>query len=354
MRLFERPSLIGRFSTSFITRYRITVLLFLALLGLGYVAYTQWLKIEGFPPIEVPIVIVETDYFVNDANQVDQAVTQPIEHALNQIPQIIEVTSTTLPVGATVVARFDDTLTSDEGASLVRDAIQADVTVPDGAVINYRTINAGAFDGKHDLLFELSGDFTVSALQAKAEQVAAEVEKDGFVATATALNLITKEINPVTGQTFENQNGFNRVGFRQKGVMQFAPAVSIGVIAKPDVSIVDLSSAVKERVERLTDEGHLQDYTITYGGDPSDGVLRQRAQLEQNALAGFIAVVVLIFLLIDWLQFVKLSGRWGPQLSPERGPPSWCFSRWRLFPVCSGNLLCLFRLRLFSRCWFHY
>src|SRR3990172_1917679 len=106
-------SIIARISAAFIKNYRITTLLFLSLLGLGFLSYTQLLKIEGFPAVQVPIVIVESQYFVNEAQRIDQEITTPLERAAAEIPEVTRVSSTTTPVGAFVVAEFDEDLSSD-------------------------------------------------------------------------------------------------------------------------------------------------------------------------------------------------------------------------------------------------
>ena len=74
--------LITNFSLAFAKNYRIILILFVATILVGYLAYTKFLKREANPAVEVPIVVLQTPYFVGDAEKVYQEVTKPLENAL--------------------------------------------------------------------------------------------------------------------------------------------------------------------------------------------------------------------------------------------------------------------------------
>lgn len=302
----KSESFVARFSASFIKNFRITTLIFVSVLALGYVSYTRLLKVEGFPAVQVPVVIVESQYFVNDAEKIDDEITTPLEHAAAEIPEVTRVSSTTTPVGAFLVAEFDEDISSDKGAELLQKSVDKSVRLPEGATLEYRTINAGAFDGEHDLIFNISGDFKVEELQTTAVDLAAEIEKNDLVARAELIPTFEKQVNPITGQVREVETRINRVGYRKEDQfgkdtpLRFENAAAIGVVKNPDAGVVDLSDAIKAEVADFAKTDALDDHYVTYGGDISSGVLEQRGQLESNAIAGLIAVVVLILFLIDW------------------------------------------------------
>lgn len=302
----QSESLVARFSATFVKRYRITTLLFLSILVLGFLSYTQFLKIEGFPAVEVPVVFVEGSYFVNDADKVNKELTTPIEQAANELAEITRLTSTTTPVGVFIAAQFEEDISSEDASELLRDSVQKSVQLPEGAAIEYRTINAGALDGENDLIFNVSADRSIEDLQEVAEELAIEVNNHPDIAKAQVVPLIEQRLNPVTGQPFDYQSGFNRVGYRQDGPdskddqLVFENAISVGVVRKADIGTVELSDIVKNEVEEFRKTGELDGFNVTYGGDLSANVLDQRSSLEKNALLGLISVVILIFLLIDW------------------------------------------------------
>ncbi len=302
-----KPSLISRFSLLFLRNHRVTILIALGLIMLGIVAYTTLLKREGFPAVNVPTVIIQTNYFVNDTVKVDSSITTQIEDAIKDIPEIKSVSSTTTENTSSIRAQFDDGFSTKEGKALIRDEVQQDVKFPDGASIQYLTFNAGAVDGTHDLVFAISADKPIKEVQEKAGEVAAEVEKLDVVQEAKSLDLITTRVNPQTGKPFEYQASFNRVGVKDNGQLQFRDAVSIGIIRKGEVGTLDLSKAVREKVDQLIDEGTLKDYSVSYGGDLATSLTAQIKSLEENAISAIILIIIVLALLINWRASVVLA-----------------------------------------------
>jgi len=166
-----KSSAIGRFSSFFVKRYRITLLLFITIMAFGFFSYTGLLKIEGFPAVEVPVVFVQANYFVNDAAQINREVTTPIEEAAGELSEVKKVSSTTTPVGAMIVAEFDENISSIEGQELLHKQLDKKVSLPAEASLEYRVINAGSVDGEHDLIFDVSAnDASLVDLQNKASE----------------------------------------------------------------------------------------------------------------------------------------------------------------------------------------
>jgi multidrug efflux pump subunit AcrB len=293
-------SLIANFSTAFVKNPRVTFLLLIGILILGFTSYTRFLTREGFPAVDVPLVMIQTPYFVNDANQVDKDITVPIEKAISGIREIEEVTSTTTENFSIIIAEFDQDTDTKEATTLLRDAVEEDASLPNGADIKYKTFNAGAVDGDHDLVFTVSGEKTISQLQEKAEFVADKVEKVGVVVEANVIELITKEKNPLTGEEFDYQSGFNRVGIREDGEIEFSPAIGIGIVKKGETGLIDLSEAVRDEVKKIQEDGDLDGFKVSYGGDFADPLRKLIGDLEGNAINGLLAVVFILFFIISW------------------------------------------------------
>jgi multidrug efflux pump subunit AcrB len=293
-------SAISKFSTFFVKRYRITFLLFVALLALGFASYNRFLTREGFPEVQVPIVVVQTPYFVNDAQKVDQEITTPIETAISDIKEINKIQSTTTENVSIIMVEFDQDFSTKEGVRQLRDEVGNDAKLPEAAKVEYRTFNAGSMDGKHDLILTISNDKNIPQLQEKAESVAKKLEKTDLVADANVIELITEQTNPVTREKFDYQSGFNRIGTKKDGVVEFDSAVAIGVVKKGDVGVIKLSDSVREEINKLKDEGDLEGYEVSYGGDFAEVVKTNIADLEENALNALLAVVIILFLFISW------------------------------------------------------
>jgi len=293
-------SLIAKFSTFFVRNYRTTILLFVGILVLGYGAYTSFLTREGFPTVQVPIVIIQTPYFVDSAEKVNEEVTTEIEEAISDITEINKVQSTTGNNFSLIIVEFDQDFSSKEGSRLIKEQVDKDANLPEGVETKFQTVNAASIDREHDLLFTISDDRSIDQLQEKAQFIAVELEKLKVVAEANSIDLITKEVNPLTGEEFDYQSSFNRVGIKNNDIVEFSSAVSIGVKKKGNVGAIELSDAVRNELDKLANEGELEDLQINYGGDLAGDVKMRISDLEDNASTGLIAVVIILFFLIGW------------------------------------------------------
>lgn len=296
----SRDSVVSRFAMGFLSRFRASFLLVIALLALGYLSYSTLLKREGFPPIEVPGVIVQATYFVEDTELVDEEVTRPIESALSNISETNSIRSITADNFSSLFVELGGTLTAQEGEALIKEELDSLTTFPAGVTITYNTINASAVDGENDFLFSLSGDWTTGELQDKAAFVASELEKNALITQASALDLISEETNPLTGETFQNQTRFTRVGVRDNGSVEFDSAISIGIKTQETTGAIDLSQAVRSEIDRLIERDELDGYNVTYGGDFAVSLQQQIDTLESSALTGLIGIVIILFLFVNW------------------------------------------------------
>lgn len=296
----EKHSAITRFSLFFIKSFRVTLILFLAILLLGGLSYTQFLKREGFPAVEVPFVSVSVPYFVDDIEVVDEEIAQPLEAELATIEEVSRVSTYVNPNGVTANVEFLEGITSAKAEDILKQDLSQNLDVPENTELLYATFDAGTIDGTHDLLLDISPlenrSTSIRELQNKVIEVAAEVETLPEVQTAEAVLLVESRSNPVTGEVFDVQSAFNRVGIKENGELSFYPAVAVGVIKKSDVGIIDLSNAVREKINDLNGD-LLEDYRVSYGADLADSLQDQISSLESNAMSGLIAVtIVLIFL----------------------------------------------------------
>lgn len=299
-----KPSIISRFCLVFIDRYRVTILLFLATVILGGLAYTTFLKREGFPEIAVPFGVVRVPYFVGDAAVVDKDITQPIEAVLTDVEEVLEVTSTTTDNFAVFAIRFDSELDSEGGINKVRDQIRQEVALPKDVVPVYQPIQSGQFFGSYDVLVTLTAsDATLGNvdLVGKAQIVADEINKLAVVATAEPILLTSTEINPITKKPVTIQTRFNRVGVTEGGGLVFRDALSVGISKKNnDVDIIKLSDSIRETIDIIIADGKLDGYRVVYTVDFAEQVQDQIGSLEENALGGLIAVVLVIYAFISW------------------------------------------------------
>lgn len=293
---------IANISVAFAQNMRATLLLLVGIALLGASSYFVFLQRDGFPEVEVPIGVISTRNFVEDASENNEIITRPIELAIAEIPEVQQVTSTTTEDNVFLIAEFSTDITSDEGITLIRDEIEESSEIPQEIELNYQTFRASSVDGENDMLFTISSDSqSLLAQQEKAEEVARELEKLPEVLKSNVIEQLSIETD-ANGNEFLFQSAFMRVGLKNGGdTIEFSPAVAIGVVRRnSSVGTLEISDAVREEVESLQEEGVLDGYEVNYGGDFATSLRDSISSLESNALSGFIAVMVISFLFISW------------------------------------------------------
>ncbi len=99
-----------------------TVMAFLAIMVFGIFSYIR-LPIDLFPEIEPPYITVITTYQGAGALEVEQNVTDHLEQALSTVPNLLEITSTSVDNLSTITLEFEYGISLDEAANDVRDVI---------------------------------------------------------------------------------------------------------------------------------------------------------------------------------------------------------------------------------------
>jgi multidrug efflux pump len=100
----------------------ITLVLLVMVALLGFVAYTTIPK-EASPEVTIPFIAVNTIYAGVSPRDVESQVTRVIEEKLNTIPQIRELTSTSVEGYSSVVAEFSPDMSMDVALQKVREKI---------------------------------------------------------------------------------------------------------------------------------------------------------------------------------------------------------------------------------------
>ncbi|MCA9381784.1 efflux RND transporter permease subunit, partial [Candidatus Dojkabacteria bacterium] len=295
-----KDTIITKFSMAFIKRYRITILLFLATIILGFISYQFLLKREGFPAIEVPYTVVTTPYFVDDPEKVNTDITVPLEEKLLQVNDIKQVKSTTNNNFSIIVAEFKEGIAAEKRQQTIEQDILGSIELPNGAEPEISSIEATKYLNKYDMLVSVSGDKTAEELQKKADQLAAQIEESESVIHSETIYQVSSQTNPITGETFDYQSSFDRVGIKENEEIKFYPAISIGIIKKEGVEAIDLSDAVHEVVDQQQEAGNLDGYQVSFTGDIAEQLTNQINSLGSNGITGLIAVFIIVMIFISW------------------------------------------------------
>ena len=297
---------ISQFALYFLKNSKATAIVFAILLIFGTFAYTNLLKREGFPPVDVPISLVSGRYFVDDQAQVDKDIAQPIVEALKTNDgykaSIDNITTTSGPNFFTAVVEYESGSDTQESTTELADLLEETLTLPSGVELDYLPISASKFNGEYDLVlsvFAIDPKTQTKDLQEAAQAFADEIAASEFIATAEAQELLASAPDPATGQIEEREVSFNRVGVREQSDLNFYPSVIVGLARNGDIDDISLSNEVGELIEGSTFLAENENFSVVATADFADQIRSQVNSLQGNMLTGLIAVILISVLVIN-------------------------------------------------------
>ncbi|MCS7318056.1 MAG: efflux RND transporter permease subunit [Candidatus Dojkabacteria bacterium] len=306
----REKNIIVKFTSYFIKNSRLTILLIPVLLIGGLFAY-QNLERDGFPPIEIPTVIITTPYFVNDVSKVDSDVTSRLEELIKEVDGVKTFTSTTTENFSRIVVTFNDDVSSEEGARRIEQKYAQNKFLPKDSSPNITPIKVASRDNKSDMIFSIANpNFDIRDLQKVAAKVAEKISQLPEIKEAYVIEQIKNRINPITKESIEVQESFGRfVVKKDDGQFYSFDAVSIGIVkASDDFGTLDISKAVRSKIEKLQQPGGLLDgFVISYNGDFADNLNQQISLLETNVVSAILIIIIIMFILINWRSSLLLA-----------------------------------------------
>ncbi|MDZ7786130.1 MAG: efflux RND transporter permease subunit [Candidatus Saccharibacteria bacterium] len=296
----NKKGLFAAIAATFFKHARLVVIGLLVLLIAGGTIYGSVIKREGFPSIQFPLTFVNGFYFVDDKAQVDQDIAQPFYQAVKDLNGVETVQTTANANDFTGVVYFEESVTPQEGAEEVRQAIEGQF--PEQAQFNVISIDPAAYLNKYDMLLTVYGENgDVAKLQEVAGFVAEDIEGLEEVTLAEPQPLISESENSATGEPQPTRTSFNRVGLPDNGGLEFSNAVTIGVDRDQDkYDVIELSEAVQAYLNDLDLSQFGEGYDAVIGADFAESINTQINSLQDNLFTGLIAVAVVSLLLITW------------------------------------------------------
>ncbi len=292
-------SIITRLAVLASTRWIVTLGVWLTVVAIGGLAYIGGLAREGFPPVNLPIVVVDGTYFVDDIDAVDADVAQPLEAAYSAIDGVVEVQSFALANAFAVVVEFDDNFSSPEGAALLEEA-NASATVPPEAGITVRPIDATKFLEVFDVLVAVTGPdgATPQELEAQALKVETFMAESDAIDRADVQELFTAGIDPTSGVEEIRRTRFGRVALDTTSGYQEAAIVGLVRSESADLDTISFSDAVADRLAQ--DAGLDEGFEANVTADFATAIRTQVSSLTGNLLTGLLAVAFVSLILIGW------------------------------------------------------
>ncbi|HCL27161.1 MAG TPA: AcrB/AcrD/AcrF family protein, partial [Candidatus Latescibacteria bacterium] len=109
--------------TSWAVNHGTSVLILFFIITLAGVMAYQTIPKESFPEIEIPMIAVNTIYSGVSPKDIESLVTRVIEQELNTVPDLKQLTSTSVEGYSSVVAEFTTAVNMDEALQRVREKV---------------------------------------------------------------------------------------------------------------------------------------------------------------------------------------------------------------------------------------
>jgi multidrug efflux pump subunit AcrB len=299
-----KDKLLPKITMWFFGRSRATAFLWLAIAVFGIASYTTLLKREGFPSVQIPLVIVNGTYAVGDAKQVDSKVASPVSAvALKQDNASKVVTQSQGNFFVTTVQYKDGTDSKVAKESLEK-AIKADSNIPDDAKITVSAPYFGVTGGSNepvDATVSVYGkDLTLEQLKDKASAVAAELNSQNLsqVASFKVSDPFENVTNPVTGEASTVQRSFDRFGERNDSKNTFYNAVIINVAAIDEPDVIQLDDEIAAALEKINSSEKFAGVQTAISASYAPTIEESLTELQKVLLEGLLAVLVVGSLII--------------------------------------------------------
>ena len=299
-RIENKTTAFQKFSLFFFRNKRFSLFAWIVLLVFGAATYTTFIQREGFPSIQVPISIVNGNYFVNDKARVDSEVSKPISDAIKDLPGVKKVTASSFDNFANLVVSYKDNIDVAEGSKSVEHKIDS-LKLPSQLNLSYENIDARKFANEYDMLvgvFSTSGQKNIKGLNLHTTELSKLMAKLDTVSSAEVIE--QSKFSP-DGKT-EIQNSFDILGFKDSETsdLNFYQTLNIGIKLKAGQDILDASSQVEEAVRSFSDKNKSNNLSARVSADFAPLVRSQVSSLQENMLEAFVIVALVSFVLISW------------------------------------------------------
>jgi multidrug efflux pump subunit AcrB len=301
-----KDKLLPRLSLFFFKRSRFTAMLWLLIAVFGVLSYTTFLKREGFPTINIPIVIVNGTYAVNDPAKVDGTLAGPVSDVVLKQPGVSSVQTTSEGNFFTAVIQYKQSVNTKQAKVDLQKAVDSQVALPKGAKVVFNAPYFGVTGGgtrQIDAaisLYSKDNSATTEQLVSKA-QAASKFLNDKHlsqVATTFVDNPFEKVVNPATGQSVAIQRTFDNYGTRQNNATSFHKSVIIDVTGSKQLDVIKLDDQLDAALKDMASQKQFAGFSTAISASNGPSIRQEISELQRVLLEGLLAVLILGSILI--------------------------------------------------------
>jgi multidrug efflux pump subunit AcrB len=290
--------LLPKLSLFFFDRPWFTGLLWIALIVFGALSYTTFLKREGFPSINVPIVAVSGSY-ASDAANVDASLAKPLSDIALKQNGVSSVTTSSQDNFTQVTILYEESVDTATAKNNLKKAVEAAPNIPATAELDYAAPFFGATGGaakKIDAtvsLYDPSNQKSTAELAALADKAVAylNTQKGSQIETYFAQSPFTAVGSPAANQA-NVQRTFDRFATNEQNNGAFNDSVIIGVTGVKNADVIKLDQQIEEALAALHKQSDFSNTETAISASFAPSIEDNISELQRVLLEGLIAVLV--------------------------------------------------------------
>lgn len=296
-----KDTLLPKLTMFFFKRSGTAALIWLIIATFGIASYTTFLKREGFPSVNIPIVVVNGTYAVGNAAEVDAKLAKPVSQIGLEQKDATNVIAQSEENFFTATIQYKETVDANKAKKELEEAVKKAASIPESAKLQYNAPYFGVTGPSTDKVdstisvYDTSGNLTLEQLTDRAQKAAEQLKSQDLDQVSTFKVDVPFEAvtNPLTGQSTVVQRSFDRFGTRQDGNTDFYNSVIINVAGVKGYDVLKMNDALEKGIDKLNASGDFNDTKLAISASNAPTIDDSISELQRVLLEGLLAVLVI-------------------------------------------------------------
>ncbi|HEY1063696.1 MAG TPA: efflux RND transporter permease subunit [Candidatus Saccharimonadales bacterium] len=291
--------LLPKLSLFFFDRPWLTGAIWLVLLVFGALSYTTFMKREGFPSINIPLVITSATY-AKDAATVDAQLAKPVSDIALKQADVSSVLTSSQDNFANITVQYKESADPAKAKKDLEQAIKGSGSIPKDAELTFSAPYFGATGGSIEKidatvsLYDKDQARSTAELTAIADRAVKQLNKDkgSQIKEYFVQKPFTTVADPASGVSTEVQRTFDRYAALEKGKPDFSNAVIIGVTGIENADVIELDAQIESSLTKLHEQDEFKDVDTAISASFAPSIEESITELQRVLLEGLIAVLI--------------------------------------------------------------
>ncbi len=292
--------LLPRLTMFFFKRSGTAAIIWLIVAVFGIASYTTLLKREGFPSVNIPLVIVSGSYAVDDPKAVDGALAKTVSDVALEQPGASKVVTQSNANFFTATVQYEEDVDGNQAKKQLQKDIEAQ-NIPEGVELEYNAPYFGVTGGSVDKVdatvsvYDTSGKLSLQQLVDQASKASKELntQKLNQIEGTKVANPFEEVTNPLTQQSASIQRSFDRFGIREDNSTDFYQSVIINVAGTEGFDAIKMDDALQQGVDKVNNSGDLGESKLAISASNAPTVKESISELQRVLLEGLLAVLII-------------------------------------------------------------